>query len=158
MIDSITDQEELEAWFKLCGEKLGFDADYDKFSNIFRDNVLEIVPCYSEVSAYASSLKNRCKNGILSNLAIFHKEIITKQYNFADFDKVYLSYELGMQKPDYRIYEYIEKDLNFNPNQILFIDDVERNIMAAKERGWNVCQATGRELDKIKSAVEGFLK
>ncbi len=157
-IDSITSREELEAWLKSCGEDLGFDADYEAFSNIFRDNVLEIVPCYSDVSNYASSLKNRCKNGILSNLALFHEDIIKKQYNFADFNKIYLSYELGVQKPDHRIYKYIEEDLNLAPEKILFIDDVKENIIAAKERGWNVCHATGRELDKIKSAVEGFLK
>ena len=156
-INAIADVEELKSWLLSCGEDLGFDADYDNFTTIFENNVLEIVPRHKEVADYAGSLKNRCKNGILSNLAIFHKNIISQYYNFEDFDKIYLSYELGMSKPDHRIYQYIEKDLGLPPDKILFIDDDEKNIIGAHECGWRVCHATGHELDKIKSSVEDFL-
>ena len=40
---------------------------------------------------------------------------------------------------------------------ILFIDDSIKNIDAARELGWNVCNATGDEFDKIKETVEEFL-
>ena len=156
-VNTITDLEDLKTWLLSCGEDLGFSADYDKFTAIFENNVLEIVPYYKEVADYAGSLKNRCKNGILSNLAIFHKNIISQHYNFEDFDKIYLSYELGMSKPDHKIYQYIEKDLGLPPDKILFIDDEEENITGAHECGWQVCHATGRELDKIKLTVEDFL-
>ena len=72
-------------------------------------------------------------------------------------DKVYLSFELGMRKPDKEIYQYVQNNLKIPPEKILFIDDLEINTEVAKSCGWQALKATGRELDKIKLAVEGFL-
>ena len=38
-----------------------------------------------------------------------------------------------------------------------FIDDVQKNLEPAKERGWNTCNAYGYELDKIRNSVEKFI-
>lgn len=40
----------------------------------------------------------------------------------------------------------------------MFVDDKSRNLDAAQKLGWNVCHATGVELDKIKASIEAFLK
>ncbi len=51
------------------------------------------------------------------------------------FHGVYLSYELGMRKPDKAIYEYLLKDTGVRPEASLFIDDLEENITAAESVG-----------------------
>ena len=40
----------------------------------------------------------------------------------------------------------------------LFIDDTEENLITAQKRGWNICQANGYEIDKIKECVNEFLQ
>lgn len=79
------------------------------------------------------------------------------QVNLKEFDYVWLSFELGLRKPDERIYKVVEEQCKIKPNNIMFIDDREDNIEAARNRGWNTCNATGHELDKIKESVNRFL-
>lgn len=118
---------------------------------------LKTVKYYKNVVEYAHSLKGKCKIAILSNLLPFDKKRINDQYDLSKFDYVYLSFEVGMQKPNKEIYEYVLSDLDVAPQNILFIDDDATNILVAKECGWNTCQAFGYELDKIKNNVECFL-
>ena len=40
-----------------------------------------------------------------------------------------------MSKPDIRIYEYLIKHYGLNPEESLFIDDVEENVQAAEAAG-----------------------
>lgn len=51
------------------------------------------------------------------------------------FEKVYLSYEVNMRKPDAEIFELVLKENNLNPAETLFIDDSAQHIEAAKKLG-----------------------
>jgi putative hydrolase of the HAD superfamily len=51
------------------------------------------------------------------------------------FDRVFLSYEMGLKKPDKRIYEKVVEEIGAKPEQCLFFDDLEENLNAAKEVG-----------------------
>jgi putative hydrolase of the HAD superfamily len=51
------------------------------------------------------------------------------------FKKTYYSHEIGMQKPDREIYEYIIKDLGIQPDKTLFIDDSKENVDSAALAG-----------------------
>lgn len=52
------------------------------------------------------------------------------------FDRVIASPEVHLRKPEPAIYEYAEKEFGSSGDSIYLIDDEERNIIAAKERGW----------------------
>jgi FMN phosphatase YigB (HAD superfamily) len=65
------------------------------------------------------------------------------------------SHELGLHKPDPAIYREAERLLAAPPHGILFFDDLEPNILAAREAGWHAvridhaaCTAT-----QIRSAL-----
>lgn len=51
------------------------------------------------------------------------------------FEKVYLSNEMGMRKPDAEIFEKVLTDNGLNPEETLFIDDTEEHIMTANSLG-----------------------
>ncbi|MCD7930533.1 MAG: HAD family phosphatase [Tannerellaceae bacterium] len=51
------------------------------------------------------------------------------------FSKIYLSYELNMEKPDIEIFEYVLADAHIQPTEILFIDDAVVNCRAAETLG-----------------------
>ncbi|TAE73614.1 MAG: HAD family phosphatase [Bacteroidetes bacterium] len=48
------------------------------------------------------------------------------------FEKVYYSQEMGMRKPDSKIYEQVLKENNLNANETAFFDDNFDNIQSAK--------------------------
>lgn len=51
------------------------------------------------------------------------------------FDHVYLSHEMGMLKPSHEIYETVIREQQLNLQRTLFIEDTERNAVAAREVG-----------------------
>lgn len=55
-----------------------------------------------------------------------------------DYEKIYSTGELGLDKKTPDAYEYVIKDLGVQPHKILFIDDSRKNSDAAKEAGLQV--------------------
>ena len=51
------------------------------------------------------------------------------------FDKMYLSHELGLRKPDVKIFEYILKEQKLKVEEVFFIDDSPQHIIGAKKLG-----------------------
>ena len=51
------------------------------------------------------------------------------------FDKLFLSYEMGMWKPDTEIYYEVLRSINLEPNEVVFFDDNLQNIESAKAIG-----------------------
>jgi putative hydrolase of the HAD superfamily len=70
-------------------------------------------------------LSNESREGLIQKTDKFHLHEI--------FEKIYCSAELGMAKPDKRIFEYVMRDAQIIPETTLFIDDLDRNINIAKE-------------------------
>ncbi|MBA4384087.1 MAG: hypothetical protein C0410_05070 [Anaerolinea sp.] len=52
------------------------------------------------------------------------------------FDHLFISCEMGTQKPEEAYYRYIEIQLQLPGESILFWDDILQNVNAAKARGW----------------------
>ena len=52
------------------------------------------------------------------------------------FDRLFLSGELMLVKPDPAIYALVEEQADCAPESLYFIDDTPANIEAAKTRGW----------------------
>lgn len=51
------------------------------------------------------------------------------------FDKIYLSFELKMAKPDVDIFQYVLNDTNIDAKETFFIDDSAENCATAKTLG-----------------------
>jgi putative hydrolase of the HAD superfamily len=52
------------------------------------------------------------------------------------FDKCYLSFQLGMAKPDEDIFKHVLENEQAKAHEILFLDDGEQNIETAKKIGF----------------------
>lgn len=52
-------------------------------------------------------------------------------------DKIFVSYELGLLKPNKAIYQSVLEKLNAKPEEVIFIDDKRENVEAAKSLGIN---------------------
>lgn len=94
------------------------------------------------------------KTCVLSNTCARHW---TKLSEFsavkqASKDGCYLSFELGLVKPDVEIYRYVEAELGKTGASIGFIDDSVDNIQAASKLGW---QAIHVEHERENSVALG---
>jgi 2-haloacid dehalogenase len=68
------------------------------------------------------------------------------QYDFLnEFDRAYVSGDLGVIKPDPAIYAIVEADCGLPPGALLFTDDKAENTAAAAARGWQVHLFEGPE-------------
>jgi putative hydrolase of the HAD superfamily len=54
------------------------------------------------------------------------------------FDKIYASYEMKCTKPDLKIFRMMLEDSGIKPEESLYIDDSERNLVPARELGMYV--------------------
>jgi len=81
------------------------------------------------------------KTFLLSNTNDIHIETfnsyLQKNFGIADlsghFDKLYLSYKVGMRKPDKEIFELVLTENDLKPHETLFIDDSVQHVEAAKK-------------------------
>ena len=56
-------------------------------------------------------------------------------YNVEEFEGIVVSADLHIIKPDARIYRYLLDTYHLNPEECLFLDDVEANVEGAKAVG-----------------------
>ena len=87
-------------------------------------------------------LKNNHTIYLLSNTNAIHIDAFKKQLGNKKwlafcklFDKMYLSHELGLRKPDVKIFEYILNEQKLKAEEVFFIDDSPQHIASAKKIG-----------------------
>jgi putative hydrolase of the HAD superfamily len=71
----------------------------------------------------------------------------------ARMQHIFASGRLGVKKPDGRFFATIEAWSGLAPGDILLIDDAEKNISAAAERGWQVFHFTDETRDKLPDVL-----
>lgn len=104
----------------------------------------------------ALELKGKYKIGLLSNVpANWLDKFLTPEQR-ALFDVVILSYEVGVAKPDPRIYQVMANRLKLVPEACLFVDDQLVNCEGALSAGMHTALFTG--FDRLKSELRGLLQ
>src|SRR3989338_5616367 len=81
--------------------------------------------------------KQGYKIAILSDQWFLSKEALMPKKLYKHFDEVIVSCDVGIRKPNQKIYQLAVKKLNFSPKEILFIDNQKWNILPAKKLGMN---------------------
>jgi len=105
------------------------------FEDFFTDNLVPIKESFELVN----DLVKRYKIGILTNSqkGIFEKSLEKAKVPNINYFAVIKSCDLGVMKPDSQIYKVAENKSGVSANEILFIDDLEENILAATSMGWH---------------------
>lgn len=83
----------------------------------------------------AFKLKKDYKIAILSDQWYLSKDVFAKKKNMKKFDLVILSCDVGIRKPNLKIYQLLIKKLKLKPSEIVFIDNREFNLKPAKKLG-----------------------
>ena len=128
-----------------------FPATAQKVRHLLEAGIGEYFP---ETRQAQLMLKSRgITNCLLSNaLPVLEnssrtEDIIRPEHRFT-------SYKLGLLKPDPKIYQTVLKELNAQPQEVIFIDDKEKNVAAACSLGIHGIQFKRETIiSEIKSSI-----
>ena len=124
-----------EEWVSELRAVTGWDMSVtDEFMEDFWDTY--IGDPNPELAAYFVGLRPRYRTAFLSNSFVGAREREHAARGFGDMaDLIIYSHEVGVAKPDPRIYAITCERLDVQPHEMIFLDDVPRNIAAARDYG-----------------------
>lgn len=86
---------------------------------------------------------------VLSNTVLPLSEKLRETSLYDNFDAVVLSDEVGLIKPDSAIYEYAINKLGVLPEECIYVDDIEKNLLPAQSIGMTTILANENPADTI---------
>jgi glucose-1-phosphatase len=120
-------------FYRLVSQRLQLEVPLEKFKRLWGSMFLP-QPLLSE--SFLQSLKKRYRLILLSNTNEIHFEFVEGRYPILGYiEERVLSYEVGCMKPDERIYHAAVAKAEVAPEEILFTDDRQENINAARSIG-----------------------
>ncbi|MEI7578991.1 MAG: HAD family phosphatase [bacterium] len=72
---------------------------------------------------------------VFSNTVKPVADYIKSRGGYEFFDQVFLSNEIGLAKPDLKVYQYVLNQLNAKPESCIYLDDLEVNLIPANNLG-----------------------
>ena len=125
----------VEVWRDRCAEELGLSSEQaDAF-------VADMWDWYcgeldEELLAYAANLRPGYRTAIISNSGSGAREEEESRYGFSTyFDPIIYSHEVGLLKPDPRIYALACDELGLAPDETVFLDDSRICVDGARAFG-----------------------
>lgn len=92
---------------------------------------------------------------LLTNVSPQYAEVLESAGHYDPFDMRILSFEVGSWKPDPVIYQKALELANVKPEEAVFVDDQEKNIVAAEELGIHGIVCTSAE--QVKRDIEKLI-
>jgi epoxide hydrolase-like predicted phosphatase len=144
--------------YQRIGEIMGISDD--QVNGLMADVWVEYLGTLNiELADYFRSLRPRFKTAILSNSFVGAREREHAAYQFGDIcDLIIYSHEVGMSKPDPRIYALTCERLGVLPEETIFLDDVPKAIDAAQAAGIHgiVFSDNAQAIADIETCVREF--
>lgn len=98
-----------------------------------------------ELVEYIRRLRPTYRTGLISNAWPEIREEIENEWQIADaFDKLIISAEVGLAKPDPRIYRLALEGLGVQASEAIFVDDFAENLEAASALGMHTIHFNNR--------------
>lgn len=135
-----------EQFFNWVKAVLPYPFDYTNFVDDWNVLLLDIPPRRLDL---LKELRKNYRIFLLSNTNYTHiravNHLLKKEHNTPGgldslFDKVFLSYEMGVSKPNLAIYQKVINDRQLLPGETIFFDDNADNIAAARKVGIQAVQ------------------
>lgn len=114
-----------EVWDLTCSEA-EFLAHYESWTRALLPGAHELL----------TELASRYRIAALSNSNILHwtrNDVVIGVQSY--FERAFSSHELGMRKPDPRIFQHALTELGVAPADVVFVDDNQANVDAASALG-----------------------
>ncbi|MDA5472099.1 glucose-1-phosphatase [Yersinia kristensenii] len=135
-----------EDFARQLSDEMGLSLSFEQFAEGWQAVFVALRP---EVIAIMQKLRAEGHRVVvLSNTNRLHCNYWPQHYPevAAAADHLYLSQDLGMRKPEARIYQHVLSAENIPAEQAVFFDDVEANIVAARIEGITGIHVTDRKV------------
>jgi putative hydrolase of the HAD superfamily len=142
-------------YYAALRRSLAIDIDDEEFragwSAIFTEPVNETVLLLKE-------LKDRVPLYAFSNSNAAHHAVWNRKFRdaLASFRRVYVSWEMGLRKPEPAAFDHIAHDIGVPAGRILFFDDTLSNVEGARAAGLQAVHVRGP--DDVRNAVRPWLE
>ena len=93
---------------------------------------------------------------ILSNMSFTEKQYFTNNHIFPLFKGFVFSCDVGVQKPNIKIFQFLITEYNLKPEETLFVDNAISNIKVANKLGFKTVKSLpfGKSIKQIKHALK----
>ena len=142
--------EDVWTW---VAQRLGLDREQRESlrQDFWRGEDLDL-----ELVKFIRRLRPTYRTGMISNAWPEIREQIEHEWRIADaFDKLIISAEVGLAKPDPRIYQLALEGLGVQASQAIFVDDFIENLEAASALGMHAVHFKNRT--QAQQQVESLL-
>jgi glucose-1-phosphatase len=121
-------------FYKSVIERIDADISFNSFSSIYND----VFTTNNGMNETIIKLKDKVKILLLSNTNKLHFSWVNERFDILkNFNKRVLSYETGSRKPEKEIFLHALDILKYQPDEIIYIDDVPGFVEASKKLGMN---------------------
>jgi HAD superfamily hydrolase (TIGR01509 family) len=94
----------------------------------------------------------------LSNMSAVHWDAIGATGLLQRFDRVFVSHETGCLKPAREAFTIALRGMQLHPSEVLFLDDGQRNVDAARALGMETVLARGPDEARVVLARFGVIR
>ena len=126
--------------------RYGKKIDEELFGKFFNPGIIQGTKDIIE------QLRNNSRVVCGTNTIDSHYYYLLNQGDYDIFDEVYASNLMGISKPDPDFYRYILKKEEIKPENTVFVDDTEENIISAQKIGINSILFTN--FDSLKQQIK----
>lgn len=99
------------------------------------DTVASWFRVYSDALYTLQALHGTCKLGIISNAWPYLESLLRFLGLWPYFESVVISAKVGVSKPNPAIYELALRLFHIDADQVIFVDDIPKNVLAAERVG-----------------------
>ncbi|MCH8800421.1 MAG: HAD family phosphatase [Chloroflexi bacterium] len=134
----------------LCA-KIHVDIPFDPFIEIWNG----LLSPDEDMAALVEELGSVHRLVLASNTDAIHLAFAQEHFSVMQaFDRFFLSYEMGLLKPDPAYFHHILYGLQVPPSDCVFIDDRPENVQSARNVGMNAL--VFKSIGKLKSDLSGL--
>lgn len=126
----ISEREFWEKTTNSSGMQISFEEFDQGWNSIYGD-------IFSETCSAISKLQGKISMVAFTNTNSLHVPTWTRLYQevLSSFNKIYISSDMGCRKPEPDGFYWIMKDYDVSASEVIFFDDFEPNVKAAKALG-----------------------
>ncbi len=151
-----TGQMHTEEFVKIVEKELGIKLKVDSLL----EALLEQFYPNKYLQLLLPTIQQKFKTGLLTNMYIgmlnglFDKNIISRE----GWEVIIDSNEVGLAKPDKKIFEFAQKQAKVSANNILFVDNSQENIGAARNLGWQTFLYDPADIERSNQKLRKLLE